>query len=96
MLWKIFQGLVMFAILSANIHFRLTPNAFIAGAWAFMGAYALTVFPFQIYDWWTYRRTRKQSLRGAVRPAVGVLDEPAILDRSRRRLSRKRGADLRL
>lgn len=50
----------MFAILSANIHFQLTHNGFIAGAWAFMGAYALTVFPFQIYDWWVYRHVRRQ------------------------------------
>ena len=58
MLWKMFQGLVMFAILSANIHFKWTTNGYIAGAWAFMGAYALTVFPFQIYDWWRFRHAR--------------------------------------
>jgi len=49
----------MFGILSANIHFGLTTNGYIAGAWAFMGAYALTVFPFQIYDWWVYRHNRR-------------------------------------
>jgi len=49
----------MFAVLSANIHFGLTDNGYIAGAWAFMVAYALTVFPFQIYDWWTYRHVRR-------------------------------------
>jgi len=49
----------MFGVLAANIHFGLTTNGYIAGAWAFMAAYALTVFPFQIYDWWVYRHARR-------------------------------------
>ena len=85
----------MFAILAVNIHFKLTPNGFIAGAWAFMAAYALTVFPFQVYDWWAYRHTRKQSLRGAVRPAVSVLKEPVVFRGSSRRLGSKSRTDLR-
>jgi hypothetical protein len=70
MLWKLFQGLVMFAILAVNIRFNLTPNGYIAGAWAFMGAYALTVFPFQIYDWWAYRHVRRSE--NARKKAAGI------------------------
>lgn len=65
-----FQGLVAFAILAANIHFELTKNAYIAGAWAFMAAYALTVFPFQIYDWWQYRHVRREE--NARKKAAGI------------------------
>ena len=70
MLWRIFQGMVMFAILSANIHFQWTSNGYLAGAWAFMGAYALTVFPFQIYDWWAYRHVRREEY--AAKKAAGI------------------------
>lgn len=49
----------MFAILAANIHFGWTTNGYLAGAWAFMGAYALTTFPFHVYDWWVFRHVRR-------------------------------------
>lgn len=49
----------MFAILAANIHFGWTTNGYLAGAWAFMGAYALTAFPFHVYDWWNFRHVRR-------------------------------------
>lgn len=60
MLWMMFQALVAFSIISANIYFGFTQNGYIAAAWGVCGAYALTVFPFQIYDWWTYRHDRRR------------------------------------
>ena len=70
MFWVLFQALVAFCILSANIYFGFTSNGYIASAWAFMGAYAVTVFPFQIYDWWQARHERRYMYRLAKEQGV--------------------------
>jgi hypothetical protein len=70
MLWMMFQALVAFAVFSANIYFGLTTNGYIAGGWAFMAAYALTVFPFQASDWWKFRHARRAE--NAMKKAAGI------------------------
>jgi hypothetical protein len=50
MLWKLLQVSVAGAVLSANVYFGFTQNAWIACAWAFMAAYAVTTFPFWLID----------------------------------------------
>jgi len=50
-------------VLWTNIYFQWTDNGYIAGAWAMMACYALTVFPIQIYDWWMSRHVRRAEYR---------------------------------
>lgn len=69
-MWLLFQGLVAFAVFSANIFFGWTTNGYIAGGWAFLAAYALTVFPFTVYDWWKYRHVRRAEY--AMKKKAGV------------------------
>lgn len=70
MLWIVFQALVAFAVLSANVYFEITPNGYLASAWAFMAAYALTVFPFTVADWWRSRHVRQAE--NAMKKAAGI------------------------
>lgn len=53
-----YQLLIAFAVLSANIYWDWTPNGYLAGAWAFMAAYAATFGPLWVIDRWKDRRTR--------------------------------------
>jgi hypothetical protein len=57
MLWRLLQASVALAVIWANIRFQWTNNGFIAIAWAFMAAYAVTAFPFWLADRWRYRRS---------------------------------------
>ncbi len=41
-MWLLFQGVVVFAVVSANIHWQITPNPILPAAWGMMLAYALT------------------------------------------------------
>ena len=47
---RAYQILIAFGVLSANIYWEWTPNGYLAGAWAFMAAYAATVGPLWIID----------------------------------------------
>lgn len=58
--WLIFQGLVAFAVLSANIYWQITPNGVVAGAAALAAAYLATL----LVNWLAQRlrRGRQQQL----------------------------------
>jgi hypothetical protein len=43
MLWRIFQALIMFAVLSANHYYGWTPNGVVSGVWAILAAFVVTV-----------------------------------------------------
>ena len=74
MLWRLFQLAVMFAVLSANVYFGWTTNGYIAGAWAFMAAYALTTGPLKAWD---YLRSKRQDGRSEeVEPPISALEWP--------------------
>jgi hypothetical protein len=60
MLWRLFQTLIAFAVYAANIHWGWMDNGWVVGAWAFMAAYAVTVFPFTVLDWWRTRKVRAE------------------------------------
>lgn len=62
MLWRLLQLSVAFAVYSANIYWGWTNNGYIASAWAFMAAYAVTVFPFTVHRWWVKRRLKRELL----------------------------------
>jgi hypothetical protein len=53
-----FQILIAFGVFAANIYWQWTPNGYLAGAWAFMAAYAATVGPLWVIDRLKGRNTR--------------------------------------
>ncbi len=59
LLIRIVQFAIFMAIIWANIYFQMTENGYIATAWGICAAYALTVIPVQIYDWWRFRDARR-------------------------------------
>jgi hypothetical protein len=60
--WRVFQTMIFGAVLSVNIHWKLTPNPYVAslmGIGASLGATALIV---EILEWLIRRRATKQHL----------------------------------
>jgi hypothetical protein len=51
MLMRLGQMAIMIAAIWANIYFGWTTNGYLAATWGFCAAYALTIFPVQIYEW---------------------------------------------
>lgn len=47
---KLFQLIVMFAVLSANVHWQWTPNGYLAGLLALGAAWAVTIVPLWVID----------------------------------------------
>lgn len=60
MLWKLFQTLIVMAVLFTNIHFKLTPNPYLAGAIGLGIAWCVTRLIYLISDWREARRARRQ------------------------------------
>lgn len=60
MLLRVCQVGIFIAVAWANIYFGWTPNGYVVAGIAVVAAYALTVFPLSIVDWWNYRGTRRQ------------------------------------
>ncbi len=49
-MWKLLQGLIVFAVLCGNIHWSWTPNGYLAAILGIIAAYILTILPFQLFE----------------------------------------------
>lgn len=49
-MWKTIQLLVTFAVLASNVHYRWTPNGYVASLMAFLAALFVTAIPIMISD----------------------------------------------
>lgn len=54
--WCLFQSLVAFAVVAANIHYEFTPNGYLAGLIAMAASYLATVFA----SWFLLRLRRSR------------------------------------
>lgn len=79
MSWRIFQALIVGAVLSANVYWQWTPNGYLAAIWAGMAALALTWLLSKAIDLWRGWRQRRATLIGHKRGD----------DRSRSRIIRR-------
>ena len=70
MLWRIYQALIAFAVATANIVYGWTDNNYIVAGWCLMAAYAVTVFPYTVTDWWRSRHVRRAEY--AMKKAAGI------------------------
>ncbi len=68
--WRILQLSIIMGVLSANIYWGWTDNGYTASAWAFMAAFAVTTFPYTVYDWWITRNVRREE--NARKRALGI------------------------
>ena len=62
-MWLIFQGLIVFAVVSANIHWQITPNPVLPAAWGFMLAYGLTWLLIRAGELWRGLQARREDRR---------------------------------
>ena len=54
------QLAIVIAIAMLNEHYLWTDNGFIVAVWGLAAAYAVTVIPFQLLDWWKARHVRRE------------------------------------
>ena len=54
------QLAIVIAVAMLNEHFMWVDNGFVVAVWGMAAAYAVTVIPFQLWDWWKVRHVRRE------------------------------------
>lgn len=52
MLWMIFQGAIVFAVVASNIHWQWTPNGYLAVGLGILAALVATGIITALLNWW--------------------------------------------
>jgi hypothetical protein len=72
-MWLILQGLIIFAVVASNIHWRWTPNTYLASAMGIGAAWCVTKLITVLIDW---RRAVRRQPHTLVTVSVQHLFEP--------------------